>query len=84
MILYSYIEGDLYEMVKSSKENLYISERPGDCWNINTYCDRCYFIYVSGELAGRLKIIEISVSDYSEALTGKFTQDQLTRKFGVY
>ncbi len=84
MPLYEYIEGGLYENIRSSRDNVYVSERRGDCRSVQIYHGKYYMTYVSGELAGRLKIIEISEADYKEALTGEYSQDQLTSKFKVY
>lgn len=81
--MYKSIEGDLFNKVKASSDNVYKAKQVGDCWSVLEYAGKYYMKYLSGELGGKLKIIEISFSDYQDACTGRFNQDQLSIKFNV-
>ncbi len=78
-----YIEGDLKEAVRQSKEGEFLSVIPGDCWKVKKYKDCYYFQFLSGELAGKTKIIKISEADYLMCIDGNRNQNQLCIKFGI-
>ena len=56
----------------------------GNGWSIRKSEGKFYFSYISGELAGRLKEIEIPESDFEQAKLGKMSFDNLCVKHGVW
>lgn len=79
----NYIEGVERSEIVASQEEVFVSKVPGDCWEVKKFRDKFYFQYLSGELSGRLKVIQITEADYSMCLSGEYNHNQLCRKFGA-
>lgn len=52
-------------------------------WSVKKINDKCFLNYISGELAGRHKEVEISAEDFEQAKLGKLDLDQLCIKYHV-
>lgn len=83
MAIYKVLERELSKKIIRSTEGVYRGQRNGDCWEVKTYEDRFYFEYLSGELIGKLKVIEITKDDYLLACSGDLSQSDLCLRFGV-
>jgi len=59
------------------------NETYGASWSIRTENKKFYFSYISGELMGKLKEIEITEDDYNQIKQNKTSSDQICRKYGV-
>lgn len=55
----------------------------GSGWSVRRADGRYYLSYISGELAGLLKEIEIEQEDFELARKGKIGLDDLCIKYGV-
>ncbi|MCE9552555.1 MAG: hypothetical protein K8T91_04145 [Planctomycetes bacterium] len=55
----------------------------GQGWSVRALGGKFYFAYISGELAGRKKEIEISESDFQQAKSGNIGFDELCIKYDV-
>ena len=55
----------------------------GNGWSVRRENGQYFFSYISGELAGRAKEIEITKTDYAAARAGEIDFDGLCIKYGV-
>jgi hypothetical protein len=55
----------------------------GPAWSVRREDGKYFFEYISGELAGRQKQIEITAADYDAARGGEIDGDGLCVKYGV-
>lgn len=62
-----------------STENEFV----GDEWSIRKVDSRYIFEYISGELAGMAKSIEVTQSDFELAAAGQISCDELCIKYNV-
>ena len=67
------------ELPKSSDDEFF-----GDSWSVRRQDGKLFFSYISGELAGRTKEIEIDESDFNDARLGKIDGDGMCIKYGVH
>lgn len=56
----------------------------GDSWSIVQNSEKYILEYISGELAGRLKTIEISLEDARRLADDDTNVDDILIKYGVY
>jgi hypothetical protein len=67
----------------SSKPPISDEEHVGQGWSVCASGGRYYFTYISGELAGKMKEIEIAKPDFEQAKAGKMGFDKLCRTYNV-
>ncbi|MCA9013725.1 MAG: hypothetical protein KDA77_00205 [Planctomycetaceae bacterium] len=76
---YREIPGEFPKEKPQSTENEFF----GSGWSVRRLDDKFFFEFISGELAGRLKEIEISASDFNHTKAGELSFDDLCYKYGV-
>ncbi|WP_411992482.1 hypothetical protein [Agarivorans sp. DSG3-1] len=53
-------------------------------WSVCKRDENYFFSYISGQLQGAGREIEITKSDYEQAKVGKICFDEMCRKYGVH
>jgi len=56
----------------------------GSSWSIKREKDRFVLIYISGELAGRLKELEITKDEFESVRDGRLGVDELCLKYDAF
>lgn len=69
----------------SVKKELFNSEDEffGPSWSVKREKDKFLLVYISGELAGRLKKLEITGEEFEFVREGKLDANKLCIKYGV-
>ena len=62
----------------SNKKNISTEDEFfGDSWSVLKTGDKYYFEYISGELQGKLKKVEISKESFDEVRVGNFSFEEV-------
>ncbi len=70
----------IYPERKPSSEDEYFDNG----WSVRREGKKFIFCYISGQLQGELKKIEISEVDFNAAKNGRISFDELCRKYNVH
>lgn len=54
-----------------------------DSWSVRKQGERFIFEYISGELAGSLKVIEVSDADAQQLMASQISAEEIYRKYHV-
>ena len=74
---------EIFYEYTEKKQTPFDDEYIGDNWSVREEKERYYFTYISGELAGKLKEIEISQEDFKFVKERRLTFDELCIKYNV-
>lgn len=67
------------KVINNNSDDIFI----GNGWDVTKKNGKYFFYFISGQLEGREKSVEINKDDFNAIKNGEITFDDMCRKYGV-